>query len=1616
MWISLALISGCIVYFYQEFLGMLFAAVCRWKLKNYSIQISSMTCYPTELNNVRIHKSTDSEDSTTTFSRIHVAWNVIQFFKSCGKTHLCSVQMFEIDIRWDRKLRNSPSRSAAPKKKGSWNYFHMFQIQLQRLNIHLRDIELDIKLDASISRIQSSREESSIFTEEFAIANVESHLYQHEQLLAQMIIPDIHIDLGVKLESDKTSTFSIESSLEIIRMYVNFSLNHQFQVLLNAANYTHLGEGCFQLKMNECSIYQVASVVDGIAARKITPIEPSILPLMRIQDWSIHRGRATLPRFNPNRVANTCMSSNTIQINLSPADHTISFKSLHEEVVSMMLMTSSKGTTATTREVVHQQVEWTMQRLNIDIAATKQIQAVNVMSKVRFLPSLSQAIDFLKLTQLDPAFSSEKYRSICPMIKRWSELNGIIRFDSLADNDKTITALMKKGDSSEIEFNLIHLDLFPSTDVARPKFQLFGNVLAQVSDWHVVLALDQYQSWIQVANSVKTIWRSPSSSDSSSGKQSTLMWWDNLRCNYYGQCAFSCEKLSARWCGASMNYCVESQDVDWVGNTNEMLLHFHQFSLMIVQHEKTLSVPFLELPRLEIKTICHWTCESGKDDVEIASSTSSDLALEMLISFQNHSSLSSSGATFSPSAASFPKMFFPRPSQGIIAFRWDLLFPLFSQLWVYHQERKQSQHQNPLHHGRHLLSILSKLECYFSTEMLQCLWYDDVVNHVKSLFLLWTDLKTLAVFNKDAADSWAMSAVDGKWKDFRAHWIEKDSSLDTKRAPELRLYLPHFPLSLIERSNFFIQATEIHYARGFQSSLPSFDQLTTEWTPMLQIPTQITKSQSTAQHCFDFQINHARFQPASMYCEKHQPESRSNISKLKSKSTQRRLLSYYVHQGFKNAEHTDSEKTELPIHVDSMKFLWTLSTRDDTMYLVQRLAKDIQTLAKTKSKRSSTEKPAINIQPVSTTSSATLFDLLNQGKFNPDSRNNIPISVCTKPKSPRNEYQHRKKSHVRDAEPANHGIPPMSHGSKILVSISALQLNIQDERSSSSMIIVSSETQLVCLVHSEEASTSVDLTFEKVTSYVAPTDVDVAAGVQWFEPQHSLLKQVLSECQIHCSSRNSHALSDFQMDLSSFVFTLDRNQFQQVVSVIQHVLLAPPVQDVEESSPILDQSPWIDDDDYPSTAPTGPASKPVPTTHRRHLASPVWNHKRKKLILKELFEHLQHRPLQQNQAGSGTTNPRSRPRMTKIIHYTIPLGKLRLNIGPEFAGISGISGYDFAEICIRGVEGTHTFYENGKICSEIQLQWLEVNNLRPGPSSIGFDDAVTILKPRLSLDHHHRPADDSMSSIRPMERLLRFRAESHDKVNMGQYWINVYDVLEISFFPGVSSVLEIQLAKDLYDLLSKFFYLSNNSHSDEDAEDPKYADNAFCFGSSSPGSPMSSSNKPKRRKSLMHHFRRPSFDGTMDPENEIIKTGVVDEEEVSSGEEEESNDEDEHVIISSPSNSKSTMELSFFKYLRIGRIHFRINCHGFLVNLRQFELDLPPFVRHQKLWTNRKCIKKFETHLKWYITKETATSGLSSIFRSSAKGVLAKTPHMKKNEHILFGAYHKSHSGSTSQS
>jgi hypothetical protein len=654
----------------------------------------------------------------------------------------------------------------------------------------------------------------------------------------------------------------------------------------------------------------------------------------------------------------------------------------------------------------------------------------------------------------------------------------------------------------------------------------------------------------------------------------------------------------------------------------------------------------------------------------------------------------------------------------------------------------------------------------------------------------------------------------------------------------------------------------------------------------------------------------------------------------------------------------------------------------------------------------------------------TLLDLLMQGKLGMKTASDSLTDEDGAPQSS------NSPTSDKDADDLDAGGIAFKH---YTVDIHDVQINIRDDNSRSSVLVAADRIHLEVGLDALRTKSVVKLTFDVVTAHVAPIDVDIAAPVLWYSNaagvgagpgsrrfsgasssttssgSSSLLKQVLEECSLSSTYTQVRAsgASTIDADLSFLQVTADRHQFYQMLYVVRHVLLAPPSTTIRGRSrrgqtggSRTSQADSISNSHSVEGGDTPASSTPVSVPTKKLYA--------------QMVEELRARELK-------TLNTSGRASSAAVAFKSIAfraLGlQMRLRLSPEIAG----ADYEFVEIRVEGLTGLHTYYVSQSTKFELNLQWMEITNLRPGQSSIAFDDAMSVLRAKLLVEERlHHPSGASsvpksmLESFSSSSRLasnqkgmLSVRAESGPVVRVLGQKLRVLDVLEVSMFPEVSNMIVIQLAADFYELVYKFFFaqtLVPEGNGDLTSEQLLFGRKVSSAGSgssatsngaggsscstptassvstSSTGGMLSSpsirsrlqapsllmSSGPSRRRSIQ------ASSNTSSTSNTSFSIG-----DPSGGSSGDTGDDDD----SGPSSSSEAdgCELFYFKYVRFGNVRLRINCNGFFVNLNNFDLDLPPFVCQSRLYTGQKLLQKFESHLKWYITKESASSGLSQF-------------------------------------
>jgi hypothetical protein len=108
----------------------------------------------------------------------------------------------------------------------------------------------------------------------------------------------------------------------------------------------------------------------------------------------------------------------------------------------------------------------------------------------------------------------------------------------------------------------------------------------------------------------------------------------------------------------------------------------------------------------------------------------------------------------------------------------------------------------------------------------------------------------------------------------------------------------------------------------------------------------------------------------------------------------------------------------------------------------------------------------------------------------------------------------------------------------------------------------------------------------------------------------------------------------------------------------------------------------------------------------------------------------------------------------------------------------------------------------------------------------------------------------------------------------------------------------------------------------------------------------------------------------------------------------------------SAEGSKVKEAVVYMKYVRFGDLNVDVSINGFAIKLENYVASVPSFVRHAKVLTWKRLIRKIEKHLVWSITKTTASNMMTS-----KKGP-GTTPHDERSpdddglgkSRLLFGA------------
>lgn len=739
-----------------------------------------------------------------------------------------------------------------------------------------------------------------------------------------------------------------------------------------------------------------------------------------------------------------------------------------------------------------------------------------------------------------------------------------------------------------------------------------------------------------------------------------------------------------------------------------------------------------------------------------------------------------------------------------------------------------------------------------------------------------------------------------------------------------------------------------------------------------------------------------------------------------------------------------------PIQVDSMKLLWTIETRDYSFYVISVVVDSARLLIETKHQlqmddvQPDSSANASNVHDPMTAAQTSadsivhdggnelkkkrqsardsLFELLQQGKLG-QNEPSLPDQEDTR----KSECENGSTSKPRES--VDRQSEKTIIFKKYTIDVHDAQINMHEENSGSSVLIASKHIHLECGLDEDQSNAITTLKFDLVTAHVAPIDVDITAGVLWYsysseaassmspretsssQSNSCLLKKILEECSLTTFSTLTLATgaSSVEADLSFMQLSTDRHQFYQLLNVIRHVLLAPPATRRPTRTQTTHTNMQNDSALYTESSDINEFSPTSPSVHGSY----------SKKFHAQLADEIRTR-----EARFCGNPSRSQMVALKRISFSVSGAQIRLRCSPEITGVD----HEFVEIRVEEITGSHTYYVNQCTKLTLNMQWLEINNLRPGPSSIAFEDPTSVLRAKLLVGKHYKRR--SRLDMTNQKGMLTIRAESGPLMRVLGQKLRVLDVLEVSIFPEISNQIVIQLASDFYDLLYKFFFerMPVQERTETDSECLLFGRKGVTSTAQTPSStqcPISPMIRGRLAQplgqvhpgSLSLHSRRKTL--MINTSSYELSTNAS-----SSG---------RSMVIGSPNASETGEEddastegdeLFYFKYVRIGNIRLGINCNGFFVNLNSFDLDLPPYVCQSKLATWKRLVQKFESHLKWHLTRETASSGLSHFKNKFLKWTPSGSFSDKKdkakrdaeeeqndedsaaaNAHVLFGPY-----------
>ena len=343
---------------------------------------------------------------------------------------------------------------------------------------------------------------------------------------------------------------------------------------------------------------------------------------------------------------------------------------------------------------------------------------------------------------------------------------------------------------------------------------------------------------------------------------------------------------------------------------------------------------------------------------------------------------------------------------------------------------------------------------------------------------------------------------------------------------------------------------------------------------------------------------------------------------------------------------------------------------------------------------------------------------------------------------------------------------------------------------------------------------------------------------------------------------------------------------------------------------------------------------------------------------------------------------------------------------------------DDVEIELTALRGQHQFSSDSSMTTQLELEDLRINSLRPSPDAMHFIEPGAVLTTLLGAERtpcqrcgatfdraaNHTQScrfhgDDFGSSSQYMkakgvwcccgatwedapgcktaphtgrERVALVRVESLPKIVKG---LSLYKHVEVNIYPEVPHTLIVQMTKSVSKLFVSYFIgdaggggVKGSTKQDIfDVQPSKYIiDGEKNENTESvPAVEVAETNESIRKKQTLFGKQQITFrKGNVPMQTaEDTKTSI---------------DSDSHDQEALPP-SKKDEEVVFIKHLRIGNINTEISLVGFPIETHNYGIGVPAFTRAYKIGTSSYLSRKYVSHLVHEIVKSVAHSGISKV-------------------------------------